>query len=128
VLANKLDLTGTAILEDIRSQFAGAGVIGTSITEEIGIDELEKEIAGLFFKGDIQQNNEVLVTNIRHKNLIDAAIRSVDEACGAYEGGMPLDCITIDVKNAAEQLGQITGESVSEDVMHEIFSRFCIGK
>jgi tRNA modification GTPase len=128
VLANKLDLTGTAILEDIRSQFAGAGVIGTSITEEIGIDELEKEIAGLFFKGDIQQNNEVLVTNIRHKNLIDAAIRSVDEACGAYEGGMPLDCITIDVKNVAEQLGQITGESVSEDVMHEIFSRFCIGK
>ena len=55
-------------------------------------------------------------------------MESLKEACYSYEAGMPLDCITIDVKNAAEYLGEITGESVSEDVAREIFSRFCIGK
>ena len=69
-----------------------------------------------------------MVTNVRHKSLIDKAIVSLMEACASYENSMPLDCITIDVKNAAEYLGQITGESVNEDVMNEIFSRFCIGK
>jgi tRNA modification GTPase len=60
--------------------------------------------------------------------LIDKALKSIEYAASAYEKNMPLDCITIDIKNAAESLGEITGESVSEDVMHEIFSRFCLGK
>lgn len=125
ILLNKIDL-----LEEIPgfSELEGKNVIRISVKEDIGVDKLEDEITRLFIKGDIRANNEVLVTNVRHKDLLDKAIKSIDEACSAYESGMPLDFITIDIKNAAEYLGQITGESVSEDVMKEIFSRFCLGK
>ena len=78
--------------------------------------------------GSLNSGSEILVTNVRHKNMIDMALKSIEEAAHAFERGMPLDCMTIDIKNAAEYLGQITGESVGEDVMKEIFSRFCIGK
>jgi len=82
----------------------------------------------LISSGEISQNNEILVTNIRHKTLIDKALESINEALKSHEDKMPLDMITIDINAAAKYLGEITGESVSEDVMHEIFSRFCIGK
>ncbi len=93
-----------------------------------GLEELEAGIKELFIKGTVTVNNEILITGVRHKNLLDMAIGSLREACGAYKGNMPLDMITIDLRNAAEYLGQITGESVSEDVVHEIFSCFCLGK
>lgn len=125
VLLNKIDIADAA---PELPGLEGKTVIKTSLKEDIGIDRLEEEISRLFLKGEINANQEVLVTNVRHKNLIDKAIGNIEEACTAYENGMPLDLITIDIKNAAENLGQITGESVSEDVMQEIFRRFCIGK
>ncbi|MCX8128991.1 MAG: tRNA uridine-5-carboxymethylaminomethyl(34) synthesis GTPase MnmE [Clostridia bacterium] len=128
VLLNKIDLVDDFVINEIESRFAGRKVLKSSVKNDIGIDKLEDEISGMFFTGEINANNEILVTNIRHKDLIDKAISSTCEACSAYEAGMPLDCITIDIKNAAEYLGQVTGESISEDVMHEIFKRFCIGK
>jgi len=128
ILINKIDLVGEAALKKICDIFSDKCVIKASIKQNIGIDSLEEFITGLFGKGEMDLNSEVLVTNIRHKALIDSAINSIDDACKAYKGGMPLDFATIDIKNAAEYLGQITGESVSEDVVREIFSRFCIGK
>ena len=103
-------------------------IIKASMVSGKGLEELEAAIEDLFIKGNVTGNNEVLVTNIRHKSLLDLATASLKEACKAYKGGLPLDMITIDIRNAAEYLGQITGESVSEDVVHEIFRRFCIGK
>lgn len=125
ILLNKIDL-----IEEYKDLplLKEKNVIKASIKNDIGIDILENEITNLFLKGEINVNSEVIVTNIRHKALIDKALKSLEEACNAYENSMPLDFITIDIKNAAESLGQITGESVSEDVMNEIFSRFCIGK
>jgi tRNA modification GTPase len=79
-------------------------------------------------KDDIESNNEVLLTNVRHKNLVELSEKSLRDAADAYEGGMPLDFITIDIRDAANYLGEITGESVSEDVVQEIFHRFCVGK
>ncbi len=73
-------------------------------------------------------NNEILLTNVRHKSLIDKALSSIDKAMSAQQEMMPVDLLAIDIRDAADYLGQITGESVSEDVMHEIFSRFCLGK
>lgn len=128
ILLNKIDLINAEKIKNIEEIFHGKNVIKTSIKEGIGLSKLEEEIARLFFKGEIDANSEILVTNVRHKSLIDKAIKSLKEACASYENSMPLDCITIDIKNAAEYLGQVTGESTSEDVMHEIFSRFCIGK
>jgi len=128
ILINKIDKVNEKAIKEIEDKVKGRTVIKTSILENIGISQLEKKITELFIKGEINSDNEILITNIRHKNLIDRAIESIEEARVSYESGMPLDCMTIDIKNSAEYLGQITGESVSEDVMKEIFSRFCIGK
>jgi tRNA modification GTPase len=93
-----------------------------------GLNKLESILHKMFIKGDIESSNEEMVTNIRHKNLLLDALKSLNEASDSYEAGMPLDFITIDIRNAAEYLGEITGESVSEDVANEIFNKFCIGK
>ena len=133
-LDSKIQGDVSAVLEEnifggsIPPVIAERKIIRASMLLGKGLDELEQTIGDLFIKGNVTINNEVLVTNIRHKNLLDMSIASLQEACRAYEGGMPLDMITIDIKNAAEYLGRITGESVSEDVVQEIFSRFCIGK
>jgi tRNA modification GTPase len=103
-------------------------VISTSLLDATGVEALEDAIAEMFSAGFLASNSEILVTNIRHKNLMDNAIKSIDDGLTAYESGMPLDCLSIDIRNAADNLGLITGESVQEDVLHSIFSRFCIGK
>ena len=82
----------------------------------------------MFFSGDISRNDEILLTNARHKNLVDRAINDIEQALNSFDLGMPLDMVTIDIKSSAECIGQITGESIDEAVMHNIFSRFCIGK
>lgn len=131
IVFNKMDLVGKDdrldAIERLPSDERG-NIVKTSLKEDFGVDQLEEEITRLFMKGEVNPNSEYLVTNVRHKDAIDKAIQSIDEACTAYENKMPLDFITIDIKNAADFLGRITGESVSEDVMHEIFSRFCLGK
>lgn len=129
VLINKIDKDReNENIRDIENRFKDYRIIKTSVTDGIGMEQLENEIVGLFNKGEVGFNDEVLVTNVRHKNLIESSIKSIDAAVCSYENAMPLDCITIDIKDAAEYLGQITGESVSDDVLHQIFSRFCLGK
>ena len=128
IILNKVDISSASIISELELIFKDETVIKTSTLEELGVKQLEEEMESMFMSRESGLNNEVLVTNIRHKNLIDMALNSIRDAAKAYEDHMPLDFITIDIKNAAEYLGQITGESISEDVMHEIFSRFCIGK
>ncbi len=128
IIINKTDLVSENELGKIESLIGSNTIVRMSVKNGTGLESLEDRLKGLFVKGDIRQNEEVLLTNIRHKNLIDNAISSIDAAISAFEAGLPLDCVTIDIRNAAEYLGQITGESVTEDVMHRIFSRFCIGK
>lgn len=128
VILNKIDIANEDKLVDIESRIENKKVIRMSLKEGIGTDELADAVVELFVKGEVSLNNEVLITNVRHKNLIDKAIESIDYAINAYKSGMPLDMITIDIVNSAQFLGEITGESVSEDVMNEIFSRFCLGK
>ncbi len=103
-------------------------IIETSMKDGRGIDELEREISRLFTGGEIDTDSEVLVTNVRHASLVEKALNSINDAISAYRDAMPLDCITIDIRNAAQHLGEITGESVSDEILHQIFSRFCIGK
>lgn len=131
VIINKTDKAQEDEISEIRRRLQEAGtapVVVASMLEGTGMDELFKEIEGLFLVGAIDMNNEVLVTNVRHRQMLDKAIKSLEAAGAAHEGGLPLDFVTIDIKESAEYLGQITGESVSEDVVREIFSRFCIGK
>lgn len=131
VIINKTDIAQNDEIAKMSKQLKTLGstpVVIASMLEGIGMEELLKEIEGLFLKGKLDINDEVLITNVRHRQLIDRAIESLELARAAHEGGLPLDFVTIDIKESAESLGQITGESVSEDVVREIFSRFCIGK
>lgn len=128
VLVNKVDLVNEERLSEIEIKIGNKKIIRMSLKDEIGITELGESVVELFINGEVSLNNEVLITNVRHKNLIDRAIESIDYAIGAHESCMPLDMITIDIINSAQYLGEVTGESVSEDVMNEIFSRFCLGK
>ena len=128
IIINKVDLAGEERLSMLEGELSGLTVLRVSAREGTGLDSLEKEIGLMFAAGEISMDENVLVTNIRHKELIDRAIESIDEARSAYECSLPLDCITIDIKNTAEHLGRITGESVGEDVLYCIFSRFCVGK
>ncbi len=103
-------------------------IIKTSMVKGIGLEELEEEIARLFLGGEIENAEDAMVTNIRHADIIQKTLESVKDAIIAYESQMPLDCITVDIRNAVYSLGEITGESVGEDIINEIFSRFCLGK
>ena len=99
-----------------------------SMIDGTGMDDLADKIEELAAGGNITTNSEVLLTNARHRQLIEDAIIRLDSAEAAYRSGLPLDFVTIDIRDAAEALGQITGESVGEDVVNEIFSQFCVGK
>jgi tRNA modification GTPase len=128
VVLNKIDVASIDNIKEIEDYFKDFNLIKISIIKDIGTDKIEEEIIDLFNKGSLRLNDEILLTNIRHKNMIDSCMVSIDNAISAYDGGMPLDMITIDIKDAAYYLGQITGESVNEQVLNEIFKRFCIGK
>jgi tRNA modification GTPase len=127
-IINKIDLADGKAVSAVEERLSGGSVIKTSLLEARGAEGVEAEIERLFLKGSIDANNEVLVTNTRHKALLDKALESIGNAARSHEGGMPLDLVAIDLKDAADHLGQITGESVGEDVVREIFARFCIGK
>lgn len=131
VIINKTDVADEEIVQAMKTRVRDSGnmpVVITSMTDGTGMDELIDTIESLFISGNISMNNEVIITNVRHRQLIDDAISSLESAEAAHTGGLPLDFVTIDIKEGAEFLGQITGESVSDDVVNEIFSRFCIGK
>ena len=102
--------------------------IPISAKEEKGITELEEQIKDMFFGGEISFNDEVYITNARHKAALEEADRSLDLVRNSIEMGMPEDFFSIDLMNAYENLGKILGESVGEDLVNEIFSKFCMGK
>lgn len=131
IIISKTDKADEAAIDKARRQIAeitDEPALAASMLDGTGIDELKEQIEALFLKGEIYASNEVLVTNARHKQLLDMAIETLNSALEAHKAGVPLDFVTIDIKESAEYLGQVTGESVSEDVVREIFSRFCIGK
>ncbi|MDF2987797.1 MAG: tRNA modification GTPase TrmE [Eubacterium sp.] len=122
VLINKTDLADRSRLDEIRKQLDVDIILEASVINDEGIEGLEDKISELFFKGDISKNEEVLLTNARHKSLVDKAINAIDQALSSFDMGMPLDMVTIDIKNSAEYIGQITGESIDDAVLHNIFS------
>lgn len=131
LIINKTDIAREKDVEAMEQKLRGmldAPVVIASMEDGTGMEELLDEIETMFLKGHIDLNNEVLVTGARHRQLLDKAVESLDAAAAAHENGLPLDFVTIDLKESADYLGQITGESVSEDVVRAIFARFCIGK
>ena len=127
VLLNKTDLE-TVISEELLQAKTGKTVISISAKEETGIDKLEKTIQNLFYEGSIDFNDEVLITNVRHKTALQNALKSLYMVKQSIENQMPEDFLTIDLMDAYEQLGTIIGEAVEDNLVNEIFGKFCMGK
>ena len=127
VLLNKSDL-GTIINEKNVSEFDNKPVITFSAKTGDGLDELENKIRNLFYEGKVKYNDELYITNARQKESLINAKNSIEEVIKSVENDMPEDFYSIDLMDAYTYLGQIIGESVEDDLVNEIFSKFCMGK
>ncbi len=127
ILLNKSDLTPVTDGESIR-QHLDKKMIAVSAKEQTGIEELEETIREMFFTGEVTFNDEVYITNIRHKTALQEALNSLNLVVQSILDGMPEDFYSIDLMNAYEKLGSIIGEAVEDDLVNEIFSKFCMGK
>ena len=127
VIYNKTDLEPVVNMAKLQER-TGNPVIPVSIVEEKGIRKLEEEIKNMFFKGELSFNYEVYITNARHKAALEEARESLKLVKNSIDMGMAEDFFSIDLMNAYESLGRIVGESVGEDLVNEIFSKFCTGK
>lgn len=125
-LLNKTDLKTVVAERDLAPRLSN--IISVSAKENIGIDEFEDNLKKMFFEGNISFNDQVYLTNVRHKRAMEEAKESLELVLGSIEDEMPEDFYSIDLMNAYEVLGYIIGESVEEDLVNEIFSRFCMGK
>ena len=139
ILFNKADKTARISEADIASFARGARYMITSVNDSKSVDEIENAIfekaGGNLLLGKESETDKLagsqksnIVTNARHKNMLERAATSLGEAINAASGGIPLEFMEIDIRNAYEELGFITGDSVQDDVIDEVFSRFCLGK
>lgn len=127
VLLNKSDLA-PVITPQIMRERTGHPVLVISAKEGAGIQELEEKIRSLFFRGEVDFNDEVLITNLRQKQALMDASKSLSMVIESIENGMPEDFFTIDLKDAYTSLGFIIGEEIGDDLANEIFGKFCMGK
>ena len=139
ILLNKSDLenkiTEESLKETLEKVLEHTGeiqILRTSTidpsSENSGMEELEETIRNMFFEGKLRHNNELVVTNLRHKEALQDALNSLQLVEQSIEDGMPEDFYSIDLTSAYASLGKIIGEEVDEDVVNEIFSKFCMGK
>lgn len=128
ILINKVDLPSRLDRGLVERYAGGRKIIDISIKTGEGIELLKDEIYNFVYSGEIKYTQEVLVTNVRHKDLLVKAKSSMRKAMETLDRKLPLDLISIDINEALEYIGQITGESVREDIIDRIFSQFCVGK
>ena len=128
IILNKIDLE--AKIDENNSllkEFSG-NIIKISALNQTGLDDLYKKIENMFANNDINVDNDCIITNVRQKDLVSKAIEDVNKTKETLENGLPLDIISIFIKDILEDLSKITGEVVSDEIIDEIFSRFCLGK
>lgn len=127
-IINKNDLEQKFSEARVEELVSGIEIFHGSMSNGMGISDVEDSIVSRVYSGDVKQSESCMVTNARHKNLLLAARSSMADAIGMTEGHEPLEIIEIDVNEAYESLGEIIGEAVSDDILDEVFSRFCLGK
>lgn len=128
IILNKIDLKSKINENNEQLRAASDYIIKISALNNIGIEDLYEKISELFNLNEINLDNEVVITNVRHKNLISKSIENLKKTKETMQNNMPLDIIAIFIKDILEDLANITGEMVSEDIINEIFSKFCLGK
>lgn len=131
VVVNKTDLPAIVTDEQIKALFPGKEdlrIVRISASEGTGMDRLQEQMEELFFSGGIKENREIVITNMRHKEALENACRSLVLVRQSIEAQMPEDFFSIDLMAAYTSLGMIVGEQVGDDLVEEIFSKFCMGK
>ncbi len=128
VLANKMDLESKTTLEELKNLIPGGIFIETSMEEGRGLEDVKDEIEKLVYKGQVKQGESLIVNNIRHLDLLRNSEKSIKDAINMINLNEALEFIEIDVNKAYELLGEIIGETVNDDILNEVFARFCLGK
>ncbi|HAR6611198.1 TPA: tRNA uridine-5-carboxymethylaminomethyl(34) synthesis GTPase MnmE [Staphylococcus pseudintermedius] len=128
VIINKTDLEQRLDLAEVETMVGDMPIIQTSMLQQQGVDELEIQIRDLFFGGEVQSQDMTYVSNSRHISLLKQAKNAIQDAIDAAEMGVPMDMVQIDLTRTWEILGEIIGESASEELIDQLFSQFCLGK
>lgn len=128
VIVNKTDLERRLDIEEVKTMIGNTPLIQTSMLKQEGIDELELQIRDLFFGGEVQNQDMTYVSNSRHISLLKQARQTIQDAIDAAEAGIPMDMVQIDLTRTWEILGEIIGESASDELINQLFSQFCLGK
>ncbi|ANZ98761.1 tRNA uridine(34) 5-carboxymethylaminomethyl synthesis GTPase MnmE [Carnobacterium divergens] len=128
VILNKMDLPNQLDLAELESLVDPENIVKTSILTKSGIESLENKIAALFFAGETGERDATYVSNVRHIALLHDAEAALDEVINGIESGMPVDLVQIDMTRCWDLLGEITGDSVQDELLTQLFSQFCLGK
>lgn len=128
IILNKMDLPNKLDLAELETLVDPESIVKTSILSKSGVDVLEKKIAALFFTGQTGERDATYVSNVRHIALLNDAEEALDEVINGVEAGMPVDLIQIDMTRCWDLLGEITGDSVQDELLTQLFSQFCLGK
>ena len=128
ILLNKCDLSKKNNETISYMSKINKNVIKASMKTKEGMEELYRTISEMFKNEEIDYNNEIVITNVRHKNLIHKAVNNINNIINKRERNTPIDIMSIEIKEILENLGEITGNNVSEDIINKIFSKFCLGK
>lgn len=128
VIINKTDLEQKLDIAEVKKMVGEVPIVETSMLSQAGIDQLEEQIAKLFFEGAVQQQDMTYVSNARHISLLKSAKTAINDAMNAAEMGVPIDIVQIDLIRTWELLGEVIGEEVSDSLIDQLFSQFCLGK
>ncbi|HFX6799946.1 TPA: tRNA uridine-5-carboxymethylaminomethyl(34) synthesis GTPase MnmE [Staphylococcus aureus] len=128
VIVNKMDLEQNIDINEVKDMIGDTPLIQTSMLKQEGIDELEIQIRDLFFGGEVQNQDMTYVSNSRHIPLLKQARQTIQDAIDAAESGVPMDMVQIDLTRTWEILGEIIGETASDELIDQLFSQFCLGK
>lgn len=128
VIVNKMDLEQNVDINEVKDMIGDTPLIQTSMLKQEGIDELEIQIRDLFFGGEVQNQDMTYVSNSRHISLLKQARQTIQDAIDAAESGVPMDMVQIDLTRTWEILGEIIGETASDELIDQLFSQFCLGK
>lgn len=128
ILLNKTDLPNIIDEESIKKMLPDKRIISTSIIKGEGLEALENTLRDMFFSTEIKISDDIIVSNVRHRDQLLQAKENITDSIESIKAGIPIDCVEVDLKNCWENLGEITGDTVKEDIIDKIFAEFCIGK
>lgn len=127
VILNKRDLDLAVDIEEIKRRLPNRPIIESSLLEDSGPRQIERALEEIFSQGT-SLDSSLTITNIRHKDQLEKALKNIESALEDLEANVPIDCVEVDLKNAWENLGEISGDTIDENILDKIFSEFCLGK